>query len=216
MYPQNLQDAIIQVVGEVSGIEQEYRVRVVEVTNSTIAITPLIDKNGYPIYLPIGTKVKLGYVHKAYFQMETEVVDQVRERLPVVILNKPDQTAIVREQRRESFRVPVTIRATIAGQQGNILTLNLLDLSAGGFLVMSPLRTLAKDDVVDGKMTLELERQTVEISFRATVTREVLQGDDHLYGMEFQEVHTNEEMIIRYCMERQRRYLRTEARAELE
>lgn len=145
-----------------------------------------------------------------YVSFDTVVLEHKKERVPLVELAKPARDQIRRVQRRQNFRVPVTLRTTV--QVGaDTFRLNLLDLSAGGFLACASKQLLGEGDVIHGSLTLDLEKGECPIQYSGTVSRvtyEPTEGDWQ-FGVEFQEVSPNADRIVRYCMERQRRFLRT-------
>ncbi|GMA64623.1 flagellar brake protein [Alicyclobacillus fastidiosus] len=142
LYPMKLQDAMVTIVG--SEPEEEHKVRIVDITEDTVVITPPFDQNGYAMFLPEGTRIVVGYVQTAYFEFETRVLHNVRSRIPLVIVQKPELSQISKEQRRQSFRVPVTITAKITIDGGTSFVMNLLDLSAGGLLAVSSTKRLTR------------------------------------------------------------------------
>lgn len=209
MYPQKLQDAIVT-TRDGEGNELECKVRVVDVTPTNVFITAPIDQNGYAMFLTVGSRVNLGYVAQGYAHFDALVKRHVRERIPMVVLEKPPIHEISRDQRRQNFRVPVTLRTTIAKDGQNVL-LNLLDLSAGGFLATSAKRVWSLGDEILGELTLPTEKGNKVIQYIGQVTRVGYDGDQQevLYGVEFRDMGARSDIIMRYCMERQRRYLRT-------
>ncbi|WAH42726.1 PilZ domain-containing protein [Alicyclobacillus fastidiosus] len=208
LYPMKLQDAMVTIVG--SEPEEEHKVRIVDITEDTVVITPPFDQNGYAMFLPEGTRIVVGYVQTAYFEFETRVLHNVRSRIPLVIVQKPELSQISKEQRRQSFRVPVTITAKITIDGGTSFVMNLLDLSAGGLLAVSSTKRLTRGDFIAGEIVLETDKGETVVTFRGEVTREALEDGQYLYGVQFADVGANEDVLIRYCMNRQRRFLRTQ------
>lgn len=209
MFPETLQDIILTMRNEDDEVA-EFKVRVVEVTDTEILMTAPIDHNGYAQFIPLGARVNVGYVSNGYVNFETTVSAHVRDRIPLVVIVKPPVAEIRKDQRRQSFRVPVTLRSTVQVDDHEVL-MNLLDLSAGGFLATSSDHTVRVDSEVSGNLLLDLERGRQTVTFTGTVTRVSLEPktNDILYGIEFHDMGVQEDMVMRYCMERQRRYLRT-------
>lgn len=209
MYPQKLQDAILT-TRDGNGDELECKVRVVDVTDTAILITVPVDKNGYAMFLPPASRVNLGYVSQGYVHFDTVVVQHVRDRVSMMAIEKPPLQELNRDQRRQSFRVPVTLKTTVVVKDENVL-LNLLDLSAGGFLATSTNQKLALEDAIEGKLMLKSERGDITVPYTGQVTRVGLDAETQevIYGVEFDEMGMRSDTIMRYCMERQRRYLRT-------
>ncbi|MFB5189707.1 flagellar brake protein [Alicyclobacillus fastidiosus] len=208
MYPTKLQDALITIIG--SETEEEHKVRIVDITGDTVVITPPFDQNGYPMFLPEGARIVVGYVQTAYFEFETQVLQNIRSRIPLVIVQKPELSQISKEQRRQSFRVPVTITATLSSDGNTSFALHLLDLSAGGFLAVSSTKRLTRGTVVAGELVLDTDKGETVVAFHGEVTREAIEDGQYLYGVQFTDIGANEDVLIRYCMDRQRRFLRTQ------
>ncbi|WP_161624339.1 flagellar brake protein [Alicyclobacillus acidoterrestris] len=192
-----------------SEAEEGYPVKVVDLEDDALVLTAPYDHNGYPILLTPGSRVIIGYVHTAYFSFETSVREQIAGRTPLIIVEKPQPSQISKEQRRQSFRVPVTLRARVTTNHTDWFEVNLLDLSAGGFRAAMTHARLHIGDELAGELTLPLERGAATVSFEGEVTREGVAGDMVVLGVQFQQVHPSDEALIRYCMEHQRRFLRT-------
>lgn len=209
MYPKQFQNAMLTSL-DVNGQELEHRVRVDHVSEETIIVTAPIDANGYAILLPVGASVRVGYLLEAYVSFETDVLGHQQGRVPLVVLRTPEKGQIRREQRRQNFRVPVTL-STVVRRDDNEFRLNLLDLSAGGYLATSSQKLMDEGDEFDGTLVLDLEKGEYVIEYRGMVARVEadISSGGWTYGVEFHEAFPDSERIVRYCMERQRRFLRT-------
>lgn len=150
--------------------------KVVDLEDDALVLTAPYDHNGYPILLTPGSRVIIGYVHTAYFSFETSVREQIAGRTPLIIVEKPQPSQISKEQRRQSFRVPVTLRARVTTNHTDWFEVNLLDLSAGGFRAAMTHARLHIGDELAGELTLPLERGAATVSFEGEVTRKALQG----------------------------------------
>ncbi|MBU8850896.1 flagellar brake domain-containing protein [Bacillus sp. FJAT-26377] len=193
-----------------STLQQTYRCKVVEFTEDVIYISyPLNEETQRSAFLLKGTKLLatfIGYDQNVY-TFPTEVTGREIKGMPVVKLFYPGDKKLKSIQRRNFFRVPLTVKAVIESEQEqqNVMEIMTKNISAGGIAgsFHHSLLFNEKDSVVvrlslpnrDGALQhLELKGEVVRIT--APTSCKVGQLSIKFMDMEKQ----TKEMMIRYTL----------------
>jgi c-di-GMP-binding flagellar brake protein YcgR len=211
LYPEKLQRIVLFVSPE-PGHEQEYPVRVADIQDDVLITDIPLGSQGQLVRIPQDQIVYARYhLNDSMYQFPTHVLRYVPDQVPMMVLLKPSKDMITKLQRREYFRIPVSLSSLlrIENQETEV---TLLDLSGGGFLFQPPGVPLQKGDAFSGTLTLPLKDKSPRvIAYQAKICRALSHPDtgESLFGAQFiQMTETDRDWIIRYCFEKQMEYRR--------
>jgi len=149
------------------GLATRYPSRIENIDEDLLTLAGPI-KNRRPLYVPAGSYVDVWYWDNvAIYTFRASVVQSVHDKVPLLVLNKPDN--IERVQKREFVRVQCSLNVLLRyknkeGQEQELLC-RTRDVSAGGMmLVLTKPAHLKKDDEVS--LRFELKEETYELTGR--------------------------------------------------
>ena len=192
-----------------------YKARIADIKNDSLYIEMPLNNETNRIEAPLlGTKLKVWFQtpDRARANFDTEVIGKVRENIAMLIVAKPLNEDIQKNQRRDFVRVPAIVEAAIDLQtkDGNIsFVCKTDDISGGGFSIKynSSIKiTIAQQ----GKAWLVLPKKNKNI-IHALVDIEVVrtkypENPNHLAWASFRFkniLESERSKIIQYTFERQ-------------
>jgi c-di-GMP-binding flagellar brake protein YcgR len=200
------------------GEEQEYRVRIVEIREDGYVVECPLGPKGYPVRVPVGESVGIGYVIEgAFYHFRTTVLQLIREgeeTPPLLVVQKPAKESIKKKQRRQYFRIPVMLDVTFVAWDPEQTEQNLpseemtgmmIDLSGGGFSFRIKVQ-LPEKGAIKGVLRLPLKKQLLEASFEGVIRRVTYMPKPGLYhcSVEFTNIRESDrDKVMRYCFARQ-------------
>lgn len=209
MLPEPLQTVTLSVYDKKTGGRQSYNLKVVEQQDQYMVIQSPIQLLPDGVPLRKGTSVEIAYVYAGtMYVVETEVIKEIVDREPLLILRKPAPEAIQKIQRRQYLRVPTNINAKFfLNDRTKTYEVPLVDLSGGGFLAAVPQEVREQlSETVEGMLPVVVRNQQHIIPFKARVVKVAYNHDKKRYDVAFQFTEIKEsdrEVIIRYCFSRQ-------------
>lgn len=192
--------------------KDKYKCMIVEVGNGTFYIDYPIDvQTGKVAFLVDGTQLKASFVddEKGTYLFDTEVVNKVKGKIPMIQLSLPPKETFIKIQRRQFVRIDTSVDIAIHSFEGEFAPFRTVtdDLSAGGAAIH-----LKKNMQLNGasfiNIWLALPLNSGEISYlqqRSKVIRVVeLENGTNMLSVQFESPSKHEtQIIMRYIFEKQ-------------
>jgi len=187
--------------------------RIAEINDGVISIEmPIEEGTGKMRYFPKNTELTAYFVDEngMKYNFSSKVKGKGKDNIPLLLIEKPEESSITKIQRRDYLRVPMHLNLIIILQNPvEIVNVKTIDLSGGGlsFSSSKPL-PLQKGQTVNGVIQLPHEKTgSVDIRFFGVVKR-VTPPDEkrpvQLIALHFEEIEErNRDQIIHLCLQRE-------------
>ncbi|MEI7024575.1 flagellar brake protein [Paenibacillus sp. y28] len=189
---------------------KEYKSRIAEIDDNYIAMeVPMQEKNGRIRRVYIGDEISAFFLTeggvKNYFQ--TVVLGFKEDVVRLVIIKKPDPSAISKIQRRSFLRVPAEVEVAVKLSDTIRFLAKTEDIGGGGvsFFVENG-NPIQVKDILTCWIVLPMKNGTIEhAQFKGELVRmKPLETGRILAMLQFTEIADAErQKVIRYCFERQ-------------
>lgn len=202
------------IVLEVIGLDKEiekYRSKIIEKNDNYIVTDyPINISNNKTAFLPIGTNVRISYTKKnAVYQFNSEIVTKIKSKIPALAIPIPENTKIIRIQRRAFVRIESSVDVAIHSLNESFLPFTSVtkDISGGGLSVIVQNR----DDIRIGdrvKVYMALPTLSGEY-FYIIVEAEIVfiksHNNIHSASLKFLNISKQDQQhIIQYCFDKER------------
>lgn len=189
---------------DIADYNRPFRSIVAEVKEEEILVSFPLEKNSL---FPKGTKVKVVYVQgENKYGFQTEIIGRKIDNISLYRLSKPEESKIIRIQKRDNFRVNANLRLII-NENKELYTLNI---SAGGILFSCQENIqLREGEVVSGTLFIPSHRGKVieSITFQGRILRKI-KLDNQIrknIAIKFVNLDQRDQMkVIQYCLEKQK------------
>ncbi|MDQ0213715.1 c-di-GMP-binding flagellar brake protein YcgR [Oikeobacillus pervagus] len=194
---------------EMTDSKEQFKCKVVEMEESKLFITyPINVVTNKTSFLLDGMQLKASFIggRSAVFMFETEVIDRVKKKIPMLVLQDPGPSLYIRIQRRRFVRVMtgMDISATFASIP--TFTTCTEDVSAGGMAILIP-EHIHLEQGMDGEFLMVVPMQSGEyhyIKVRGKVIRIWEDLKRNIASIEFIELSsTIQQTLLRFCFQRQ-------------
>ncbi|KSU89522.1 flagellar brake domain-containing protein [Priestia flexa] len=189
-----------------------YRCKVVDCTEHKLIIDyPFNEKTKKTAFLMKGTKLNAMFVgeDKAVYGFSTEVKDRAIKDIPVIELDYPGDDSLEAVQRRNFFRVPVTLTVVMEkyGEAKNSLQSFTRDLSAGGVCInLSERSDFKVNEEVKVGLLLKHEEEEVTLELQGKLVRveQPINEQQGQLSVEFLSPNIKaKQLLMRYTLKRQ-------------
>lgn len=193
----------------------KYHCKIEEIDQERLYVTyPSNLRTNKSEFFMVGTKFHASFTtkDKSTYAFETELVDRMKQRIPVLVLSFPGVEGLKKIQRREYVRVDSAVDIAVQYPSSSLPPFNTIttDISAGGCAI-----TLPENHNIEANMkvicwlVLPLKEQIRYIKQVATVIR-VIKGEDGMRDrapLQFMDVsEMDKQNILRYCFEEQLKF----------
>ncbi|HWO95712.1 MAG TPA: PilZ domain-containing protein [Bacillus sp. (in: firmicutes)] len=192
---------------------EKFNCKVVEREADRLFVSyPIHEETGKTTFMLDGTQLSVSFIGRdnvVYF-FQSEVIGRTKKTFPVIALRYPGDHRVLRIQRRQYVRVPVSVSVAIHPIEGKFspFVTRTEDISAGGVAVFINQNIEVKHNEFV-KVWLTLPMQSNEFSYlelRARVVRVVSpeEGRSGKLSLQFLDVEDRKkEKIIRFVFEQQ-------------
>lgn len=192
---------------------EKFNCKVVERESDRLFVSyPIHEETGKTTFMLDGTQLSASFIGKdnvIYF-FQSEVIGRTKKTFPVIALRYPGDHRVLRIQRRQYVRVPVSVSAAIhpVGEEFSPFVTRTEDISAGGAAVFINQHIKLKHNQVV-KIWLTLPMQSNEffyLELQARVVRAVSPEGEKLGKLSLQFLDIDDrkkEQVTRFVFEQQ-------------
>ncbi|MFS0863535.1 flagellar brake protein [Fredinandcohnia sp. 179-A 10B2 NHS] len=192
---------------------EKYRCRLVEKIDNKLYIDyPVNEKTGKTVFLINGTQLRaffLGDSTSIYF-FDTSVLGRVKQDIPMIVLDYPNDENLFRIQRRQFVRVETPVDVALHSLNGEFSPFVTIthDISAGGASIILPNGKIIepRKDIKTVFVLPTLSDENLFMTFTSHVIRivEGKNGERNKASIQFLDVTENDrQQLIKFCFERQ-------------
>lgn len=187
--------------------------RIAEISDEFIAIEmPIEEGSGKVRFFPKDTALTAFFIDEngMRYNFSSNVIGKANENIPMLVIEKPEESSITKIQRRDYLRVPVSLNLTIILQNPiQIVKVKTIDLSGGGLSFSSPkVLPLERGQTVNGVIQLpHWKEESIDIRFFGSIRR-VASPDEkrpvQLIAVQFEDIEErSRDQIIQLCFKRE-------------
>lgn len=214
MLPKTNDVLYLQVLSQ-SGLEEmeeehPYKSRVSELNPHFMLIEMPMDKSGQWFKPYVGEELAIYYIgaDSAKHCFLSTVLGYKEDVLPLVVIQSPDPTSIIKIQRRQYFRVPAELEVALQWKERTDYLCITYNIGGGGIaLLFDGDVSIGEGERVEGWLLLPMKNgATHHVKFAGEVIRvSPFEGTTkNLVTLKFVDIaEKDRQSIIRYCFDRQ-------------
>lgn len=196
---------------ETTGKKLRYRSKLIDKYDSYYVIDLPIQENSYKTtFIANGTNVQVQFLaaNDDLYQFPSKVIRRVSVNVPALAITKPLEDTIQKIQRRKFFRVEANIPVNIFCHEDTFPSFQAItkDISGGGIAITLPELDILKEiEHVMIQFTLPFEMgEKYSIKTEGKMVR--VDQEKKIVAFAFINLaHADEEKIVQYCFEKQRK-----------
>lgn len=201
--------------------KENYRAKIIDIDKHEgylVIDLPVRETDGKTAILREGIHLRAIYneENENIYQFNTIIVQRLNQRIPAFILKYPKEEDIDKIQRRQFVRIKTAVDVAISSLNNifSPFTTVTTDISAGGVSIIIPKEQKLKSKL-SCDLTLVLHGSTKEqqyINVKGEIIRVHSQEHDiHTASIKFNQLTSQQQqMIVRFCFEKQREARRKE------
>lgn len=191
--------------------EDHYRSRLVEKRDGEWLIDlPVHMRSKRTTFMPEGTRLRVSFAVRAgLYAFDTNIKGRELGRVPMLVLDDPEQDGFYRHQRREFVRIEGSVDVAVHPREERFspFTTTTVDLSGGGLAIrLLKHHGLKENMVVTCWLVLPRPSSTAYLELPCRVTRifQPKAEPSSVASLEFVSIQEKErQQIIRYCYDEQ-------------